>query len=790
MTDTLSNVKASTAARNRLLVIAGSASTLLAAVVVAFQVFRDPSQQTIILEAAAAAALIIPLIGLGWAIAWALSDARRERSANQMRLRCPVARVSAVDPSRIGVSEPAEPKLAKHYLRRTPADLELRKAIVGALGTGDQWMVMVVGAAKVGKSRTLLEALRRHDQTSEPLEFVAPVDLQALRDLLNSGSAPVKLKGAAVLWLDDIGPFLMSGLTVDDLLRWRAGSPKRMVAATYGNTASSNSMQYFVKHVLRVGLNVTTRVELQTIRAKLSREDFESACSHGWAAYLVAGPMLELKLTTARHSQDALDSYEGLAIALAAIDWARCGRITAPSEHELKALWLEYLPPTLPPTEERFKSGLDWATRPVAATVALVEYRQGYAANSYVVRLRTQDDISGPRDAAWAAALRTDSFEEVLNVGLRAADVERWAYAIDGCGRAAEAPDDALPPVLRSVALLALATAHTALRQPAPALYAFDQALTLNQDGLDPTSRGLTASALMGKSRIYSDLEKPQEELRICQEVIDRNIHDIVATVSAPLFAALYNKGNSLMEIGESGERDQAITAWQQVIDEYFRLELRGLDERRTTAQAMYNLSNALQATPGEDGNRKRNRSRAMKVLDELVREFGSDMDPLIRLTVGDGLINRGHLIVGIGLRSEENIAKAQETLKVCERRLLADSLARGDASRQVDADDEYRSAAAFVGKIAMVLFIGTTFEQVQPLMHQFVNSYCHSNHPGVRRWVATTWINYGDAFVQVGRVEDARVCYQQVVDEHRSTKDVSLRNSVELASASLRTLP
>jgi hypothetical protein len=60
--------------------------------------------------------------------------------------------------------------------------------------------------------RTLFEVLRRYAIAEDiPLPLVAPMDGDALRSLLDPGQAIVIRAEHAVLWLDDLEPFLNQG---------------------------------------------------------------------------------------------------------------------------------------------------------------------------------------------------------------------------------------------------------------------------------------------------------------------------------------------------------------------------------------------------------------------------------------------------------------------------------------------------------------------------------------------------------------------------------------------------
>jgi hypothetical protein len=79
----------------------------------------------------------------------------------------------------------------------------------------------------------------------------------------------------------------------------------------------------------------------------------------------------------------------GRAVALAAIDWARCGRTDTISEETLRQLWPIYLRDRgwIPRDVATFAAGVDWALRPVAGRIALLQSDDGYQAYDYAVRL-------------------------------------------------------------------------------------------------------------------------------------------------------------------------------------------------------------------------------------------------------------------------------------------------------------------------------------------------------------------------------------------------------------------
>jgi hypothetical protein len=180
-----------------------------------------------------AVAAVAALAGLVIIAARARLEGRRERAESDRRLR--VAPITEVDPTLIGVDKAAPTVLPwatlPDYLARE-VDTVLRDAIAAALAGRGDWLVVVVGGSKVGKSRTLFEALRRCALAGK-LQLVAPVDGETLRSLLDPGQAmPIRAE-YAVLWLDDLELCRNQGVTLRTLREWRPW-PRPDRRGTYG----------------------------------------------------------------------------------------------------------------------------------------------------------------------------------------------------------------------------------------------------------------------------------------------------------------------------------------------------------------------------------------------------------------------------------------------------------------------------------------------------------------------------------------------------------------------------
>jgi cellulose synthase operon protein C len=409
-----------------------------------------------IVTAAAAVAALSPVLGLTWLlfvalaigavtgaarIAMAIGQGRLEHAQEQSelgrRLRVPIAAVTDVDPTEIGVDPAAQTVFdgdeTPEYLVRTVDDA-LMGAIHAAVSGSDRWLIVVSGPSKVGKSRSLFEALRRCPNSSQ-LALVAPINGDSLRSLLMPATAPRIERHRPVLWLDDLEPFIAQGVTLEVLREWHR-STKMPVLATYGGKgservgepASSGELNELtgtiLQHAREIHLQATSRLELAQLPPGLASDIRVAIERHGLAAFLVAAPSLERKLMTGRHGPGGRESPEGAALVYAAVDWALCGRTDPIASETLRRLWPSYLPAGAPVGDEAFEAGLSWALRPVAGSISLLRANGGYLPYDYIVAfVHSRPDAVAPLDVAWAAATETSDPNQAFAVGVSA-----WAY--------------------------------------------------------------------------------------------------------------------------------------------------------------------------------------------------------------------------------------------------------------------------------------------------------------------------------------------------------------------------
>jgi tetratricopeptide (TPR) repeat protein len=650
-------------------------------------------------------------------------EAQRMQGEMRRRLRVPVARVSDVDPTGIGVDPAALEGLSDgalpQYLPRL-VDAELQAAIQVALADPDKWFVVVVGSSKAGKSRTLFEALRRCDGSAAPLLLVAPEDSLAVEFLLGHGLGPSIDDEPAVLWLDDIEPFLNQGLTLKTLRHWQDGRRGRIVAATYGGRGGESIADSLIgnstdiagevlQYAQRISLEITSAEELEPLRGSSLNFDFDNVRNYGLAAYLVAGPRLEIKLGTGLHQVGEAPCPHGVALVNAAIDWARCGRTDAIHDDTLRALWEAYLTAGIAATNDAFAGALAWALRPVAATITLLQRRPegGYQAYDYAVQLRSnRTGAAPPKDMVWAAAIETASPDQALGVANAGLAYQRLPDAVAAFTRAAQS-----------------------------------------------TIEERAVWALVSRANILALLDRTAEALHGYQQVIDRYGNDPDPSLRGQATRARFNRVRALVRWNRSADVEESS---RPLIDHYSRDP--DPEVRRYLAEILNYLGAAL-------GDLDRFTQR-LDAYQEVVDRYSNDPDPVLRDQVAKALVERGAAFIGLD-RFEEALAEHQQVV-----------YRYGD-----DPDPSLRQRVA-VALFSMGYSLGRLerLEDALALYQQVVDRYGNDPDPDHRQRVAAALVNKGAALVELERLEDALALYQQVVDRYGNDPDPRLHPRVAAA--------
>ncbi len=602
----------------------------------------------------------LSLVGVGVAVVGGLlrmaivlgrTGLERERELVELdrRLRVSIASVQDVDPVAIGIDAAAQSILpggeVPDYVPRS-ADESLRTAVARALAYDSRrWIVVAVGGSKVGKSRALLEALRHHARDIE-LELVAPIDGEALRSLITPGEAPDG--GRMVLWLDDLEPFLDQGVTFQLLQEWRTRHPTGIVLATYGGKGSdlvdeSDSTKLTTiagevfQHATEVPMSATTPVELQPLRG-LPGSVMQSVEAHGLAAYLVAAPTLERKLSTGRHAPGEPECLQGAGLVLAAVDWARCGRTDPIPDAALRALWPHYLPTGVSETEVSFESAAAWACRPVSGTIALLSggAGAGYQAYEYVVRLvRDRQDAPPPLDETWALAIESATEAQGLAVAQTAYAFRRY----DDAATLWAGLRNAVIPEVAAIAGFNLAVALHEMDRTEEAIEAYDMVIERFEG--DPTQRDALAMALVNKGATLGESERFDEALAIFDDVAARFHVDESQVIREELAKARSNKAIALRD---AGRLDDAVALYDELAAELWDDESPELREQAAAALVDKGVVMGDLNRPTEE----------LASYDKVIALFGQEQAPMLRERVAKAFFNKAVALGELGRREEE----------------------------------------------------------------------------------------------------------------------------------------
>ncbi|MEU3022029.1 tetratricopeptide repeat protein [Nocardiopsis alba] len=304
-------------------------------------------------------------------------------------------------------------------------DEELDRRLKAAAADSRGGLVLVTGASTAGKTRALVEALRR---TLPDRMLVAPpegTDLRHLPRLL--GRVAENAPQGWVIWLDDLDRHLSaSGLTpalVTDL-----GEAEAVVAATIRQERLRYLRPSGTDHASldETGYPVlrTPPVRVKRLWSHRERERARSSGDErlvkaadderfGVAEQLAAGPLLQ------QTWDDGPDSGHprGYALVAAAVDLARIGWASPLTREQIYSAHTAYLP-SPPPLPEENDQAWAWATRPLSGMAGLLvptdhEGRR-WRAFDY---LETQAPVP---DLIWHTALATAKTTDRFTIGLTA----------------------------------------------------------------------------------------------------------------------------------------------------------------------------------------------------------------------------------------------------------------------------------------------------------------------------------------------------------------------------------
>ena len=319
----------------------------------------------------------------------------------------------------------------------------------------DRRVLMLVGDAMAGKSRTFTEALR-HNPVLAAWPLLKPHHHADLRKVLGLAL------GIGVVWLDDVNSYT-TGL--DGAVRTLAGTPGVIVAATL-RTDQLQLMQDSAD--LRATWDILTDdkfVEQLTLQSGWSADEQASlagteplireAVGRGRPLGEVLGAADELR------KRLMLGSPRQKALVFTVTDWPRTGLPAQIAEDRAQRLWLAHLPPAEATDlhemaeddiERAFHEARSWACGKIAGTTALLRRtKHGLLAEGYLIGLRTTDHSPIPRPI-WEEALATaassdeeDADSTLSALGYHAAASGEFDVALQAWTPVAEGQTDLAP---------------------------------------------------------------------------------------------------------------------------------------------------------------------------------------------------------------------------------------------------------------------------------------------------------------------------------------------------------
>jgi tetratricopeptide (TPR) repeat protein len=694
------------------------------------------------------------------------TEANIEALERRRLTRVPVAGLGEVEPTKVGVDAAPNQSILPggkipQYVPRN-VDGALDDAVMRAFDGSGPWIVVAVGSSKVGKSRALFEALRRYSTKGE-LEFIAPVDQNALDALLLPGEmSGLAKQDRIVVWLDDLEPFINKGMTIETLRGWRERFGRCVFVGTFGGKGSSlvagsgegalgTIASEVLQHSCEIAMGVTTEDEIEPLRANLSGKALALLERHGLAAYLVAGPELLRKLTTRRHEPGDAECPEGVAIVYAAVDWARCGRTDPISEDVLRKVWLDYMPVGARPTDDNFESALEWALRPVAGSIALLEYVDSYRAYDYVIRLVTSlPEAQVHRDSIWRYALDGVGNAEAFSVGVAAFDRGRLGDAISAFRIAASSS----VAMVAGVSTFNLGVIYGSQGRTEEAIASYEEVDARFGEAEEPVLREAVAKSLVNKGARLSKSGRSEEALAVYDEVDERFAGASQLALRDQVAKALVNKGVAL---GRLERPDEAIAVFSEVEARFGSATEPLLRQQVAKAWANKGVAFAKSDRPKE----------AITAYDEVIARFGDAAE--LREQVAMALVDRGMVSAG-SERPQEALASVEEVL-----------VRFGDAE---EPGLREQVARALINKASLLDRSDRSEEEIATY-DELVRRFGSAEEPTLRMRVAVALLNKGITLQELERPEEAIPVFDAVIVEFGGAEDPTLHEQVARALVS-----
>ena len=308
----------------------------------------------------------------------------------------------------------------------------------------------------------------------------------------------------------------------------------------------------------------------------------------------------------------------------------------------------------------------------------------------------------------------------------------------------------------------------------------------------------LLASAMGCKGFALATLDRPEDAVAACDEVVARFGNAEEASLRVEVARALGNKGVAL---GKLDRPEESISVYDQVVSRFGDAEEASL--REVVARALVNTGVTLGKLyrPEEE----------MSVYDQVVARFGDAEEASLREEVASALVNKG-IVLGDLDRPEDAVAACDEVVARfgnAEEASLQEQVAMalfnkgvvlGELDRPEEAISVYDEVDSRFGNAeeaslreqvakALVNKGGTLGELDRPeeeisVYDEVVSRFGDAEEPTLCESVARALVNKGLTLKEQGRAEEEISVYDEVVSRFGDAEEASLRERVAHAQA------
>ena len=263
----------------------------------------------------------------------------------------------------------------------------------------------------------------------------------------------------------------------------------------------------------------------------------------------------------------------------------------------------------------------------------------------------------------------------------------------------------------------------------------------------------VVARKLIEKGTTLGRLNRPEDALATCDEVIRRFGASEAPALREAIAIALLNKGTALSALRRP---EDVLATYDEVMQRFGASEAPAL--REAVAIALVNK--------GESFSELQRLEDALATYDEVLQRFGASEDPALLKWVATALVNKGAALGGLR-RPEDVLATYDEVIR------------RFGASE--DPTLREAVATALLNKGAALNALQRP-EDALAICDEVLQRFGASEDPTLLRGVATALINKGVALGGLRRPEDALANYDEVVRRFGASEDPTLREAVATA--------